>query len=57
MVSSSRFEMNRKTLEGESSTLSGNIGNKVLDAATHPKRIETSKLIMFDFCFMWVMLD
>jgi hypothetical protein len=35
VVSSSRVEMTRKTLEDESTTLSGNIGNKVLGAAIH----------------------
>jgi len=57
VVSSSRVEMTRKTLEDESTTLSWNTRNKVLDAATHPRRIETSKLMKFDCCFMWVMLD
>jgi hypothetical protein len=56
MVSSSSVKITRKTLEDESTTLSGNIGNNVLNTATHPRRIETSELIKFDFCFMWVML-
>ena len=57
MVSSSSVEMTRKTLEDESTTLSGNVGNKVLDTATHPKRIDTSELISASCGLCWTDLD
>jgi len=50
MVSSSSVKMTRETFEDESTTLSGNIGNKILDAATHPARIETSKSLVSASC-------